>query len=297
MELQQLRYFAAVSRTGNFTRAAELCGVSQPTLSQQLGKLERELGQPLFERLPGGAALTDAGRAFAARVGPALEMLDAARQSVRADAAAGRLTVAAIPTVAPYLLPGAIAKLAESRPGARLELQELTTAECVAQLVAGAADVGVMALPVPSPALETRELASEELLLAVASNHPLSGRGEVRLSAVKDERFILLHEAHCLSGQAEQFCARQLLEPVVTARLAQLATALAMVRAGEGVTLVPAMATAERDPGVCFLRLAPDAPARTVVAATSPHRVRNPLLGPFLDALAHAAARRPRRAK
>ena len=105
MELQQLRYFAAVTRTGNFTRAAELCGVSQPTLSQQVGKLERELGQPLFERLPGGVALTDAGRAFAARIAPALEMLDAARQSVRLDAAAGRLTVAAIPTVAPYICP------------------------------------------------------------------------------------------------------------------------------------------------------------------------------------------------
>ena len=297
MELQQLRYFAAVTRTGNFTRAAELCGVSQPTLSQQIGKLERELGQPLFERLPGGAALTDAGRAFAARIGPALEMLDAARQSVRADAAAGRLTVAAIPTVAPFLLPAAIAKLTAVKPGARLELQELTTAETVAQLLAGTVDVGVMALPVPSPNLTLRELVTEELLLAVPADHPLAGHGETRLSAVQDERFLLLHEAHCLSGQAEQFCARQLLEPVVTARLAQLGTALAMVRLGEGVTLVPAMATADRSPGIAYLRFMPDPPTRTVVAVTSPDRVRNPLLELFLGALHHAATCRPRPTK
>ena len=290
MELHQLRYFAAVSRTGNFTRAAELCGVSQPTLSQQVGKLERELGQPLFQRLPGGAALTDAGRAFAARVQPALEMLDAARQSVRDDAAAGRLTVAAIPTVAPYLLPQAIARFTAPRPGTRLELQELTTAECVAQLQAGAIDIGVMALPVPTPGLLTRELLTEDLLLAVPANHPLAGRGETRITAVRDERFLLLHEAHCLSGQAEQFCARQSLEPLVTARLAQLGTALAMVRLGEGVTLVPAMAV-KRDPGLGFLRLSGDGLVRTIVAVWSPGRIRNALAEPFLEALAMSAAR------
>lgn len=291
MELGQLRYVAAVAGCGSFTRAADQCGVTQPTLSQQLAKLERELGQPLFHRLPGGAELTDAGRAFLDRVGPALALLDDARECVTHDAAAGRLTVAAIPTVAPYLLPAAVVAFTADFPQARLEILELTTAECAAALAAGSLDLAVLARPVPGDGFHAADVVTEELLLAVPAGHPLGRGPSAALAAVRDEAFVMLHEAHCLSGQAAAFCARHLLAPVVTARLHQLGTVLELVRLGRGVSLVPAMAAAQdRDPGRTYVRLTGgEVPARTVAAAWAKGRFRSPLSAPFVAALKAAA--------
>ena len=116
MEMHQLRYFAKVADLGNVTRAAEACFVSQPSLSQQLAKLERELGQPLFERLGRGVRLTEAGRLFKRYCDQILSLTEDARTRVADDPDSGRIVLAAIPTVAPYFLPGVLTRFAKLAP-------------------------------------------------------------------------------------------------------------------------------------------------------------------------------------
>ncbi len=276
MELQQLRYFAAVARLGNFTRAAEACHVSQPTLSQQIGKLELELGQSLFDRGGRHAALTAAGRAFQERVDHALGLLDAARDTVRAERAAPRLAIAAIPTVAPYLLPGALVRFVARHPEARVEVKEYTTEECLRHLTDGELDCAVLALPVRGEHLEAEALFTEELLLAMPAKHLLAKKPKVSLKELADEPFVILHEAHCLSGQAAAFCARHALAPLATAQLHQLGTVLELVRLGQGVSLVPAMAAdRERAKGLVFRPIAGERPTRTLAVAWSKLRFRS----------------------
>ncbi len=286
MELQQLRYFAAVARLENFTRAAEACHVSQPTLSQQIAKLETELGQPLFDRLGRGCELTDAGRALRERVEQALTLLDDAKASVISDGAAGRLKIAAIPTIAPYFLPKVLKRFAAEHPSAKLEVREETTADCMTRLTSGEIDVAVLALPVRGEHIDTQTLFTEELLLAAPAGHTLAEKPHVRWKDLIDESFLLLHEAHCLSGQALGLCARHALAPLVTARLHQLGTVLELVRLGQGISLVPSMAVdVGRPPGIVFRSLAGEKPTRTIAAVWSKLRFHGPLLRDFLKRL------------
>jgi LysR family hydrogen peroxide-inducible transcriptional activator len=116
MEMQQLRYVVAVARTRNFTRAAEQCHVSQPSLSQQIQKLEEELGGRLFDRMKREAKLTPHGEAFLGRADRILEEVEAAkREAIDAhDLLCGTLTLGVLPTIAPYLLPRALAEFTKN---------------------------------------------------------------------------------------------------------------------------------------------------------------------------------------
>src|SRR5262245_61617931 len=129
MELHQLRYFVAAARAGSFSRAAESCHVSQPSLSQQIQKLECGLGQPLFHRLSRRVALTDAGRALLDRAISILAAVDEAESLLQSGdgAGPGRLAIGAIPTVAPYLLPSALEALTRRHPGAEVLVREDVT--------------------------------------------------------------------------------------------------------------------------------------------------------------------------
>ena len=162
MEIHQLRYFAKVAEIGNFTRAAEACFVSQPSLSQQIAKLEEELGQPLFERLGRGVRLTEAGQKLLGRASQILLLLDEAKAAVADEPDAGRLVVAAIPTIAPYFLPAVLTRFAEECPRARIEVAEETTGRLLEMMAHGDVDLAIMALPLRGENLHVEPLFSEE---------------------------------------------------------------------------------------------------------------------------------------
>src|SRR5271163_3707207 len=130
MEMHQLRYVVAVARTRNFSRAAEQCRVSQPSLSQQIRKLEDELGERLFDRMKREAKLTSHGETFLRRAVRILEEVDAAKREATdaQDLLRGTLTIGVLPTIAPYLLPDVMAQFTEKFPGVEIVLQEDTTA-------------------------------------------------------------------------------------------------------------------------------------------------------------------------
>ncbi|HEY8503824.1 MAG TPA: LysR substrate-binding domain-containing protein [Gemmataceae bacterium] len=294
MELHQLRYFAAVAELGNFTRAAEKCFVAQPSLSQQVIKLERELGAPLFERLGRRVKLTDAGRALYRQAVAILAAVEEAKRRVAdgADPAHGRLAVGAIPTVAPYLLPPLLQGFLARFPGAEVMVYEDLTEHTVRRCVQGELDVGLLALPVRHERLASETLYSEELLLAVPAGHPLARKRRVTMADVGRERFILLDETHCLGEQIVRFCAERACLPAVSCHSAQLLTVQELVGLGHGVSLIPEMAAAaDRDARRVYRSLSGARPRRTLAAVWHKHAYHGPLVRHFLAALREHAGR------
>ena len=286
MEVHQLRYFAKVAELGHFTRAAEACHVSQPSLSQAIAKLERELGQPLFVRLGRTVKLTDAGRALKTRAEQILSLLDDAKASAADDPDGGRLVVAAIPTVAPYFLPPVLTAFAEECPRAQVEVVEETTANILKLAADGGIDLAVLAAPVVTDVLQVEPLFAEDLLAVLPAAHPLARKRAVSMRDLSAERFVLLNEAHCLTGASLNFCARRNVSPLVTAHMHQLTTVLELVRLGHGVSLIPAMAArADTSKGRVYRPISGDKPTRTVAMAWHPQRFHGRLFERFAAVL------------
>jgi LysR family hydrogen peroxide-inducible transcriptional activator len=266
MEIQQLRYFIAVARTRNFSRAAERCHVAQPSLSQQIMKLEEELGERLFERSRREAKLTEAGQLFLPHAERVLTELELGREKVdeARGVMRGRIALGVIPTVAPYHLPGLLRDFAVSNPEIRVDVTEATTAELVRAILAGELDLALVSLPVVARGLASVEVFAEELWLALPKRHPLAKRdGEVTVGELSEEPFMLLQDGHCLAGQSLEFCTMRGFAPKVSFRSAQMETIQAFVAAGVGVSMVPAMA--KRDgAGVVYRRLAGKSPTRKI---------------------------------
>jgi len=282
--MHQLRYFAKVADLGNVTRAAEACHVSQPSLSQQISKLERELGQPLFERLGRGVRLTEAGKMFKRYSDQILSLTEDARTRVSDDPDSGRITLAAIPTIAPYYLPGVLSRFAKECPRARVEIVEETTGNILRLLAEGDIDLAILALPVQAEHVHTKTLFTEELLAVLPSGHPLARRPRVGLKDLVLEPFVVLNEAHCLTGATMSFCARHSASPLVTAKSHQLLTVLELVRLGQGVSLVPAMAVPRgRDDGREYRSLTGEKPTRTIALAWNRMRYQTQIFKRFAE--------------
>ena len=253
MELHQLVYFEAVARHRHFTRAAAELHVAQPSVSQQIGKLEVELGTPLFHRMKRGVALTEAGRVLLPRVRGALAQLDEARAAVREVGAllSGTLTIGAPPSIGTHLLPRVLATFNVRYPAVTLDLREDGSRALVQHLLEGALDLAVVIEPEGGwkhPALETEPLLEESLLAAVPPGHRLATATSVRLLELKDEPWVMLREgAYELREQTLAACRRAGFEPRIALDGSEMDSVLPFVAAGIGVALLPE--TVLRSPG------------------------------------------------
>ena len=296
MEMQQLRYVVAVARTANFSRAAEQCHVSQPTLSQQIQKLEGELGERLFDRMKRAVKLTPHGEAFLRRAVRVLEEVDAAKREAKeaTDLLRGTVSIGVLPTLAPYLLPAVIVEFTEKFPGVEIVIQEDTTARLLKLLHACEVDFALASQPIQDGRLEVRELFAEELLLALPPGHPLTRKRTVNATDLEKERLIVLKEGHCLGDQVLRFCDRNDLHPMISFRSAQLETIQSLVCAGVGLSLIPAMAanSGHGDRPV-YRSLAAPKPERKIVAAWPKQHPPGRAAGAFLK-LVGAPSRKPR---
>jgi LysR family hydrogen peroxide-inducible transcriptional activator len=268
MELHQLRYLVAVARTENFSRAAEHCHVALPSLSQQIQKLEDELGERLFDRLPRRAKLTAAGEAFLPRAQRILAEIDLAQREVR-DAQGmvqGAVTIGVLPTIAPYFLPRIIAAFSKEFPRVEVIVQEDTTARLLKLGCACELDLALASLPITDTRFEMETLFSEELLLALPKGHRLTKAKKVRLNDLEQERFILMKEGHCLGDQILSFCNRRNFRPQVSCLSVQIETIQALVRTGLGISLVPQMAVDSGGaPQPIYRSLESPCPSRAIV--------------------------------
>jgi LysR family hydrogen peroxide-inducible transcriptional activator len=294
MELHQLRYFVAVARTGNFSRAAERCHVSQPSLSQQVQKLERRLGQTLLNRLGRRAVLTDAGRLLLDSATAILAAVDNVERELTGDSAsaAARLAVGAIPTVAPYLLPPVLEGFARRCPGAELSVQEDVTRNLTAAVVEGELDVAIMALPIAGEILSVEPILTEALFAAVPRGHPLARRRKVTIRNMSEERFILLSEMHCLGEQVLRLCRLRDCQPRIACRSAQIATVQELIALGQGVSLLPHMACrADHGNRLVYRPLADEGCQRTIAAVSHRQSSPSPARESFLAELRESARR------
>ncbi len=244
LKLKDLRYLVAVADQRHFGRAAAQCYVSQPTLSAQLKKLEESLGVQLIERAPNNVSLTEAGEQIVARARRILEATDEVVTLARTqrDPLGGRLRVALLPTIGPYLLPQVAPAVRKALPRLELRLYEYQTGTILEKLHNGELDVGILALPVDLSGLEARELYREPFTLAVPERHPLAARDSVRVADLKGETLLLLEEGHCLRDQALEVCSRVATRDQADFRATSLETLRQMVATGAGVTLLPEFA-------------------------------------------------------
>ncbi len=295
MNLKDLKYLVALAETGHFGRAAERTFVSQPTLSAQLKKLEQHLGVKLVERQPKNVQLTEAGKQIVVH---ARRMLDEASQIVAlgrnsTDPLSGKLKVALIPTIGPYLLPRVTQKIRKALPHLGLMLYEYRTQELLKRLHEGEIDMGVLALPTALDGLESRTLYREIFTVAVPNGHILAGKSTIKVQDLKDQCLLLLEDGHCLRDQALEVCSRVDVREAEDFRATSLETLRQMVVAGLGITLLPALAVAPpfgSQRGLTVRQFAKPAPMRTVGAVWRKSSTRTAAISAVCAVLAEVMA-------
>jgi len=276
MEVHQLRYFCAVARYGTFTRASEIEHVAQPSLSQQILKLEAELGTRLFDRTPRSARLTVFGRAFLPKAERILRELEEAKSELleMAGNEKGEVAVGIIPTIAAYLLPKLLRGFAARHPHTTVTIIEDITPALVERLHDGAIDMAIAALPIPGNELACEELFEEKFYAVVPATHRRASSKSISLTELNREPFLLLKEGHCFRDSLISACHKSRMTPSVVFESGQFATILAMVSAGMGVSAVPAMAVQPR-PGCKFIPISGRHSARKVGIITSRHHYQS----------------------
>lgn len=293
MDLGQLEYFLAVAEHGGFSKAARTLGITQPSLSEQIRKLETTLRRPLFDRLPRGVVLTEAGRVLAGHARQLLADADAARREVT-DAGGrvcGVLRVGAIPTIAPFLLPQVIRTFSAKFPEVRTSIVEEVTSRLLPAVEDGAVDLAILSDATPPSTVSIETLGRERLLAALPATHALAKSESLRGSQFDGHCVLVLKEMHCLAQQVAGLCKLRTTGETVTLQGEQLFTIAAMIEAGLGLSVVPAMmARSVRRPRIVYRPLVGDAIDRPINVATSLLRHRSNAARAFLDVLRPACA-------
>ncbi len=260
MELRQLRYFAAVAEHEHFTRAAASLNVAQPALSQQVRRLERELGVELFERTSRRVRLSQAGRALLPGARAALmevEAIETGAQALR-GVTAGRVTIGAMQSLGPLDLSGLIAAFHARHPAVDIALREASTREMIDLLEAGELDLAFLTRDERLPeTLRAHDLFSEDLMAIVAPGHRLAGRAATRLSALRDDPFVYFKAGTGLRHATDRLAREAGFDPAVRFETNELARVRALVARGLGVAVVPRSEAERPGPRVAALALRP----------------------------------------
>jgi len=281
--LRQLQYAVAVADARSFRRAAEQCGVSQPSLSAQLAQLEGALGVRLFERDRRRVLLTAAGEELIERARRVLvdadDLVDAARRM--SDPLAGTLAIGVIPTVSPYLLPTAAPAIQRAHPRLTVRWREDKTENLARDLHAGRLDAALLALEADlGGPLQREVIGRDPFMLATPRAHKLAkGSRPATLGDLRGAPLLLLDDGHCLRDQALAVC-RGARTDELAFRATSLPTLAQMVSAGAGVTLLPRMsvATESRRAHIAVRPLADERAFRTLALVWRPTSPSGPSL-------------------
>jgi DNA-binding transcriptional LysR family regulator len=270
VQLQQLAYFVAVADTRHFTRAAEEVHVSQPSLSQQIKALERELGAELFSRARGHITLTDAGEALLPLARRILADADTARQEVQelAHLRRGRVRLGATPSLCTGLLPDVLRAFHDRHPGIALLVEEGGSHDLVRELARGALDLAlvVLPLPTPSPALTTVELFEEDLVVVSSAEAP-APRSPLRVADLEGRPMVMFRHGYDLRDLTLAACRAAGFEPYFTVEGGEMDAVLGFVRAGLGLAVVPQMVATRSGQGLRVTPLARPGLHRTIALA------------------------------
>ncbi|MEM0985770.1 MAG: LysR substrate-binding domain-containing protein [Pseudomonadota bacterium] len=242
--LRQLQFLTAIAETGSFSRAAEHCHVTQPTLSNAIKEVETLLGIQLVERHARGIELTAAGEIAADRaktiLASAQDLVAATRQTARPLSSTFRL--GAIPTIAPFLLPSVLKPLRNQYPDLRLFISEDITERLLESLRARTLDAAIIALPWPSHGIETQTLFDDEFVVIAPAGHALEQANLTAPSDLLGEDLLLLDDGHCLREQTVTLCKLGSDCDRTDVTASSLLTLAYMVEGGLGVSMLPRLA-------------------------------------------------------
>jgi DNA-binding transcriptional LysR family regulator len=299
VELRHMRYVVVLAEELHFSRAAERLMIAQPPLSQQVKKLEVQLGAELFRRTKRRVELTEAGRVF---VEEARRTLAQAELTLRATQRAargeiGRLAIGYAGSAAHRVLPSVMTRFRRQHPGVEIQLREMTTGEQVAALLGRRIDVGFVRPPVAEAALSVCVLVEEQFVAVLPRTHRLARLGRVPIGRLSGERFILFprHMGPRLYDPIVAACQRAGFSPAVVQEAMHVPTIVGLVSAGVGVALLPESVRQLRWAGVAYRDLA-DCTARTAIAVASRPADESPAVRSFLAAARRTFDRTPQSA-
>lgn len=245
MTLQQLEYVVAVNRLRQFAKAAAYCGVTQPTLSAMIQKLEAELGVRLFDRTAGRVIPTAIGEAVAERAEKTLAMARGIRDLVANEKqkVSGRFRLGILPTIAPYLLPRFLPQLCATHPEMELRVVEMKTSDICRAVRQGDLDAAILVRLDGMEEFSLQTLFYEQFMAYVSRTDKLFTHERIRTSDLNDEYLWLLDEGHCFRDQLVKFCHLKAAQSSQnTYSLGSIETFMRMVEGGKGITFIPQLA-------------------------------------------------------
>lgn len=288
MNIRDLKYLVAVHDLNNFSKAAERCFVSQPTLSGQLKKLEEELGCALIERSTRQVLFTPLGHQVVSMARQVLLTVDNIYNAAKVcdDPFGGEFHIGLIPTVGPFLLPILMPVLSAEFPAAQFYLYELKTNELVERLLKGELDAVILAkLDWRYPVHEI-PLYTEIMKLAVSRGHQfLQSTEDVPLSVLENQSVLMLEDGHCLREQAMGVCFTAGANEDDRFKATSMDTLLHMVSAGVGMTLIPELACSNHIPEVNYFNFEAPQPTREIVMLIRNHTTRKVALNAFAECI------------
>ncbi|QAY66112.1 LysR family transcriptional regulator [Paenibacillus protaetiae] len=289
MELRQLQYVIQIAKEKNFSRAAEKLHIAQPSLSQQLSKLEQEIGVLLFRRTTNSVELTQAGQAFVDKSQTILDAVEQLKQEMddMAQMRRGRLVVGTLPITGSHILPIVLPAFGAKYPQIEVVLVEDTTARLEQLTASGGTDISLLTLPMLDNSLAWEPLMEEEICLAVPPQHRLAGHsGRIAVSELKEEPFIGLKKGQGFRQITVDLCVKAGFTPDIVFESSNIETVQSLVAGGMGIAFVPQMLTRPRGGSFvpAYLQLE-GRPSRTLVIARRKDRYLSKAAKAFIDTM------------
>ncbi|MGD8189277.1 LysR family transcriptional regulator [Brevibacillus ginsengisoli] len=288
MELRQARYVLAVASERSFSKAAALLHLAQPSLSQQIAKLEKEWGVQLFHRYSQQIELTDAGERFVQVAQALIDKAEGLEREMRAYAKAdsGKLVIGSLPITGTHVLPNVLSAFHQQYPGIELKLVEERSSQLEEMLLRGKLDVSLLTMPITDPQLLIEPIIHEEIFLAVPPLHPMAHKAVVSIEALADQNFILLKEGQGFRQISMDLCQAAGFKPTIVFESTNIQTVQSLVAAGMGISFIPQMIT--RSPWITdspvYVRLE-SRPHRTLVMAVHKDRHLSLPVKAFMEVL------------
>ncbi len=285
MELRRMQYVVQVAEEKSFSKAAQKLHIAQPSLSQQIAKLEKELGVILFQRSPAEVTLTRAGEVFYQSAVDILDRVEQLRKEMYdvAHLKKGKLNIGSMSMTGAHLLPLALPVFQKQYEGIEISLVEDSTGNLEEMTAKGQLDISLLSLPITHSSLAFEPLLEEEIFLAVPPNHPLAGRDCVEVKTLSDESFIMIKQGLGFHDLSRDICLQAGFEPRTVFESNNIETIQSLVCAGMGVAFVPRMvmrSSHKDDFAPVYVRLIDPVPRRTIVIAYREQR--------YLSQAAHA---------
>ena len=278
MELRQLRYFVTVAYRKHFTQAAEDLVLTQPTLSQQIRQLERELGVILIERTSRQVRLTPAGEALLVRAEQILAEVEWAHREMQeyTGLARGRVVIGSLQSLEAFRFPALLSRFHKQYPGIEIVLREEATERLLELLTRGELDLAIIQimddswpLEITTSSIETEQLLTEELVLVVAPTHPLAHQQQANVEELRNEPFVLFKPGSGLRHTVMQRSSAAGFTPRVLFESGELATIRSLVAEGLGISVLPRSVAEAPGRAIAIVPLAP-APKRVILLAWYP---------------------------